>query len=257
MPNSAKEKKQTVTTTETAFAIIELLKEANGARITEAANELGLVKSTLHRHLTTLEKLNYVVKEGDTYYPSLQFLNIGTYAQRRRKGFDLIEPKVQELANETEERAHFIIEEHGMGVYVYREVGKHAIRTDRGIGTQIPLHATASGKVILAHLPEERVREIADLVGLNSQTSNTITSLGSLLDEFQTIREKDIAFNHSENIEGERAVASPIRDEHGQIIGALNVVGPAHRLKGKWFKEQIPDLLRGAANELELNIAHS
>lgn len=254
---STNKDRRTVKTTETTFAILELLKKMDGARVAEVANRLEVADSTAHRHLATLEQLEYVVKEGDLYQPSLQFLELGAYVQKRKEAYVMAEPMVEELAEETEERAHFITEEHGQGVYVHRKRGKHAVRTDPGVGKTIPLHATASGKAILAYMPEIWVQQIIESKGLPAISPKTITSCEELFKQLETIQEQEVAFNKGEYVEGERAVAAPIRGADNRVIGALNVVGPSHRMKGSWFEQEIPDLLRGSANELELNIAYS
>lgn len=169
----------------------------------------------------------------------------------------MAEPMVKELADKTDERVHFIAEEHDQGVYVHRKRGKHAVRTDAGVGKRLPLHATACGKVILAYLPETRVQQIIESEGLPALASNTITTSKELFEELERIRNRKIAFNRDEYVQGERAVAAPVRSDDGRIIGAFNVIGPTHRMKGDWFEKEIPDLLLGSANELELNIAHS
>jgi DNA-binding IclR family transcriptional regulator len=249
--------RDTVKTTETAFGILEYLLEADGARITELADDLGLAKSTAHRHLQTLYKREYVVREGDAYYVSLRFLEYGEQARNRKPEYSLVKKNVREIAEQTEERVQFIVEEHGRGVYVYRGAGEHAVQTDPGIGKRIPLHSTAAGKAIMAHLPEDRVHEIIDQHGLTNVTDKTISDPSVLFEDLTTIRDRGYAINDQENVKGLRAIGVPIRERDGGVIGAISVSGPTNRIKGDRFSEEIPDLLLGSANELELNIAYS
>lgn len=246
-----------VKTTQTAFELLEHLQDNDGGQVSDIAKEMGLAKSTVHRHLSTLYEMGYVIKEGDIYHVGLRFLNLGEYARTRRDEYIMAKPKVEELAEETEERAQFIVEEHGYGIYVYRARGRHAVKTDPGIGKRIPLHAVAAGKAILAHLPEEKVSRIIEQRGLPSLTSNTITDREMLLNELETIRKRGYSFNNQENLEGLKAVGVPIQGANGEIIGSLSVSGPTHRMKGDRFESKLPDRLLGIANELELNIAHA
>lgn len=245
-----------VKTTQTAFAIVERLQELDGSGISELASEMGLAKSTIHRHLNTLQELGYVVREGDTFYVGLGFLNLGEYARTRKQEYVMAEPKVKEIARETEERAQFIVEEHGHGVYVYRARGSHAVRTDPGIGKHIPLHAVAAGKAILANLREQEVQRILNQRGLSQINEHTITNREALFEELKAIRKRGYSFNNQENIEGLRAVGVPVRGGDESVLGALSVSGPIHRMKGEWFESELPDLLLGTANELELNIKY-
>ncbi|WP_254546761.1 IclR family transcriptional regulator [Halomarina pelagica] len=245
-----------VKSTETVFDIIESLKELDGARVTELADHLGLAKSTVYSQLFTLRKRGYVVKEGDRYHLSLEFAHVGEYTRTRRPSYELAGRKVAKLAEETGERSQFIVEEHGRGIYVHRETGANAVRTDSAIGGHVPLHATASGKAILAHLPDERVDGIIEYRGLPRQTDHTITDEATLREELRAIRERGYAFNQEENTERLHAVGVPVRLPDDRVLGAISVSGPTYRMKGERLEEEVLDLLLGTANELELNIAY-
>lgn len=246
-----------VKSAETLFDIVEFVQREGGATVTATADDLGYAKSTVHRHLVTLRDRGYAVKEGETYHVGLRFLDLGEHARNRQRASQLARQKVEELATETEERAQFIVEEHGDAVYIHRAHGEHAVRTAPGIGKRIPLHATAAGKAILASMPESELFRNIELIQFERLTDGTITTEEQLLEELEAVRERGYAFNMQENIDGLRAVGVPIHTPDDGVVGALSVSGPTHRLKGDWFEQGLPDLLLGAANELELNIAHS
>ncbi|WP_411965900.1 IclR family transcriptional regulator [Haloferax sp. YSMS24] len=240
------------------FDIIETIQTLGGARLSEIADELDIAKSTAHRHVATLLHREYLTREGDEFQLSLKFLDLGEYSRACHDEYHLVEPKVDELAAQTEERVQFLVEEHGYGVYVFRSRGSRAVRTDPGIGKRVPLHTTAAGKAILANYPEERVREIVELRGLDAVTDHTITQTDALYEELESIRERGYAVNNEENVDRLRAVGVPIRKQPGnRVLGALSVSGPTHRMKSEWFNEELPELLLGVANEIELNIAHA
>jgi DNA-binding IclR family transcriptional regulator len=246
-----------VRTTRTMFKIIEYIKGRDGTTITEIATELGYAKSTVHRHLATLTELGYAVEESDGFHVGLRFLELGQDAKTRRKGAKLAKDKVEEIANQTGERAQFLVEEHGKAVYIYRSFGEHAVRTDPGIGSRIPLHATAAGKAILADMEEAHRFEIIEQADFTPITQSTITEREQLCNELETIRERGYSFNRQENLDGLHAVGVAVTGPEDDVIGALSVSGPTHRLTVERFEEELPTLLLGAANELELNIAHS
>lgn len=253
----SKRQRSEVKTTGTVFDVLEALRELDGARLTTIADELDLAPSTAYRHLSTLAEREYVVKEDDEYYLSMRFLRFGRYVRERKEIYRLAEPKIEELAAETDERVEFMVEEYGRSVFVHRETGVNAVQTDSGIGKYHPLHATAAGKALLSGFSTERVREICDERGLESFTENTITDEDALFEELETIRERGVSYNHQEYINGLHAVGVPVHDPRDEVIGAISVSGPTHRLKGQWFEEEIPDMLLGTANELELKISYS
>lgn len=242
---------------QTLFDIVEYVHRAEGASLSAAANDLDYAKSTIHRHLSTLEHCGYVVRDGDTYRIGLRFLELGEQARNRHRAYQLAREKVDELAAETDERAQFIDEEHGDAVYIHRALGDHAVRTDPGLGRRIPLHATSAGKALLAFMDDEEVDRIFDQTTFDDLTNHTITDPTELHDELDSIRERGYAFNREENLAGLHAVGVPVRGPDGSVVGALSVSGPSHRLTGEWFEEELPTLLLGAANELELNVLHS
>ena len=246
----------TVSSAETLFDIVEYVADAEGETVSEISENLDYAKSTVHRHLTTLERCGYVVRDGG-YYVGLRFLELGQQARNRHRAYQLARDKVDELATETDERAQFIVEEHGEAVYIHRTFGQHAVRTDPGIGKRIPLHATSAGKAILASMDDERRSRIIEQTAFDAITGETITDPDELHEELARVSERGYAFNRQENIDGLHAVGVPVTGPDGVIIGALSVSGPSHRLTGDWFENELPTLLLGAANELELNIAYA
>lgn len=244
-------------TTETSLEVVDALYELGGGRIDEIANHLDAAPSTIHRHLTTLRAHDYVTKTGDVYQLGLRFLTIGGYIQHNERGYQLAKDKVQQLALTTGERVQFITEEHGQRVYIHASVGEDAVQTDAHIGKRGPLHCSAAGKAILAALPRTRVEEIIDKRGLSRVTPNTITDRDALFEELQEIANRGVAFNKQESVMGLNAAGTAVKRPDGQVLGAISISGPAQRFKGDKLGEEIPNLLLGATNEIELNLKYS
>jgi len=246
-----------VSTTLLSFDIVEYVREQNGATITDVANDMDLVKSTAHRHLSTLESAGWLVREGTTFYLSIRFLALGKQAQNRKPEYEIVEPRVSHVAAETGERSQFIIEENGYGVYVHTALGEHAVRTDSGEGRRVPLNTISAGKAILSQMPESRVVEMIDSNRFAKTTKNTITDKEEMLEEIKEIRELGYAINEEESTEGLRAVSVPVTTPNRDVIGALGVSGPARRMNPERTKNDIVDLLLGVVNELELDIRYA
>lgn len=246
----------TVKAIDTMFDIVEYLREEDGATLSTAATDLPYAKSTIHRHLQTLETHGYIVQEGG-YYVGLRFLELGEQARNRHRAYQLAKEKVDELAAETDERAQFIVEEHAEAVYIHRAHGEHAVRTDPGIGNRIPLHATSAGKAILAAMSPDEVSRVVERTSFDDITDETITDADDLHSELEQIRERGYAFNRQENLQGLHAVGVAVTGPDGDVLGALSVSGPSHRLTGEFFEDGLPSLLLGTANELELNTAYA
>lgn len=242
-------------TIETSISIIMALRELNGGRITELADHLGLPKSTVYRHLTTLHDHGFVTKKGDSYRLGLRFLDIGEYTRYCVEGFRKAKPFVQQIAEETGERCQFVIEENGRGIYVHVAAGEaEEARTDLRVGKQMFLHSTASGKCILAHLPDERIDEIIDRWGLPRQTPHTVTSKDDLLESLSRVRKQGFAFNRGGNVDGLRAVGAPVLKPTGQPLGAISISGPSYRMQNEYFNQDLPELLRASVEEFEAEL---
>ncbi len=250
-----KELKSVAKTTETSLRVVDALRETDGMTIDDLSEHLGLAPSTVHRHLATLKKHGYVVRDGDVYALGLQFLTIGGQIQRRVTAYPMIKEKVDALADETGERAQFIVEENGQRVYLYTEVGQSAVQTGAHVGKRGAIHTSAAGKAILAAYDRDRVEAIVDARGLDADR-DAIATREELFEELDRIRDRGYAFNRQETTAGVHAVGAPVT-AGGEVIGALSVSGPANRITGDRFTESLPERILGAVNELELHIEHS
>lgn len=247
----------TVASVTRTIEILRVLRDTGGGRITELAKALELPKSSVHRHLKTLEKGGFVIKRGNNYYLGLRFLYYGNAARERWDPEGIIRKSVRYVAEETTERAQFMVWEHDTVVYLYRELGERAVQTDTSVGKSMPVHATSGGKAILACLPEAKCSAFLDDAKLEAYTDNTITNEEALLDELQEIRREEIALNREEYIDGLYAVSVPVQIPGGEVIGSIGVSGPTHRLKRQVLENGLPDLLLGIANEIELKYGHN
>lgn len=240
-----------------AFDIVETMDALGGAGVTELARAVDLPKSTVHNHLRTLERAGYVVQEDGEYRIGLKFLRLGERARRHHEPYRIASGQVDKLAEKTGEIAGLMIEEHGEGVFVYRRRGSEAAHIDTAIGDRVPLHCTALGKAILAFLPAERRERIVDRHGLPKLTENTITDREELFDELETIRERRVAFDEAERLDGLRCVAAPILSGSDAVLGSISVAGPTHRMHEDRFRRELPETVLGIANVIELNIQYS
>lgn len=254
MPRPARNPLQSVATT---FEILNALKELDGAGVTELSQHLDVPKSTVHNYLSTLEQEGYVVKDDAEYRVGLRFLELGAYARHVQQLFEIAKPEVDRLADETGELANLLVEEHGRGSYLYRAYGDQAVRVKAHVGTRVPLHTTALGKAILAFLPPEEVDEIVEQHGLDAPTDRSISTRGELDDALSAVRDRGVAFDDEERIDGLRCVAAPIRDDGDEVIGAISVSGPTNRLRGDRFREEMAQKVLEVANVIELNVTYS
>lgn len=245
-----------VKTAARTFDLVEFLKDADGASLTEISEALDLPKSSVHNYLKTLENRGYIVENDGTYEVGLRFLDLGAYARTRLPLHPIAEPEIKTVAEETGELANLLVEQDCRGMFIYRKKGENAVKTDSYNGQQIHLQTTAVGKAILATLPEARVERILDRHGLPSKTENTITDREELYDELATIRSEGFAYDCEERNKGLKCVATPIfYDDH--VVGAVSITGPASRMSETRIEEELKQPLRNAKNIIELDLSLS
>ncbi|MFA9517883.1 IclR family transcriptional regulator [Halopenitus sp. H-Gu1] len=242
-----------VKTTNTVFDIVEILDERGGAGVTELADELNMAPSTVHKHLMTLVSNGYIVKEGYEYKIALKFLSIGMNAKRTKRIVEIVRPFLKQVAQESGELAWFVEEEHGYAVFLDKAMGEYAVQPYSQLGGREHLHHSASGKAILAFLPEDKIEKVIELRGLKKLTENTVTDAEQLRSELARIRDRGYAFNRGETVENHRAVASPILHNR-DVMGSIVISGPEKRMTGDYFENDLPNLISGTTNAIELEL---
>jgi DNA-binding IclR family transcriptional regulator len=248
---------KTIATIEKAFGVVEELARMDGGRATDLADRLEMPISTVYDHLTTLERLEYVVEREDGYHPSMRFLKLGAERRSKLRLYESAASEVEGLADETGELASLMIEEHDRGVVLSLEEGERAIDPHNYAGIRMPLHTTALGKAILAHLPAERRASILDRYGDRKLTERTITDRETLETQLERVAERGYAVDRGELIAGVLCVATPIVDTDDRVHGSICVCGPISRLREEDAFERIKDAVLQAGNVIEVNLGYS
>ena len=234
--------------------IIEALKERTSAGVTELADALEMPKSTVHVHLSTLKERGYVVQdESHEYQLSLRFLDMGTTIRQTQDMYDEVIPKLKQLAEETEEKAWWTVEEKGKAVFIAKAVGSRAIRTNAYIGQHIELYRLAAGKSILANLPDDRKNAIIDGYEFPLADGNSREDLERELAE---IRETGVAYATERFLQSVSGVGVPLKDNAGNVYGAISVSGPTNRLDSDRVENELTDLVRGISGELRVSLSY-
>ncbi|WP_135536181.1 IclR family transcriptional regulator [Halostella pelagica] len=250
-------KNRPVTTTETSLEILEIVKRNDGVTLSDLNRELDVARSTIHRHLLTLEDNDLLVREDGGYGLGLRFLDFGMRSRERIEFYDIARDQVDRLAEDTGEKVWLVAKEGDYSVHLYKAHGANPLETSARVGQYRHLHQLAAGKAILAHLPDDELEGIIERQGLPEKTENTVVDMDDLSEELNTIRERGCAFNLGESIAGLNAVGAPLRTEDGYPIGALSISGPANRVKGDLLREQLLDKLLAAIDEIQIHLRYS
>lgn len=247
------EKPYPLRTTHTSFEVIETIEEHGGVGVTELADLLNISKSAAHKHLTTLHRLGYLSRRGDEFDLGLGFFRLGMVTRRRTPLFEAAERVVDDLAVETGETVSVMTTDGDYGVYIYHSTGDRTETVDIEDGERVPLHSTASGKAILAYLPDETIDEVIWQFDRNQKTSHTRTDRDALEHELESIRQEGVAFEQDERVEGWQSVAAPVL-RGDDPVGSIGLVAPAVAMTVD-SREAFAALLREAADEVQDRLA--
>lgn len=255
----------TVDTTEQSLTILDIVSRRGGARLRDIVEELDVVKSTAHKHLTTLQENGFLVKRGDIYHVGLKFLNYGEHARSRWPGYPHIEEAIRSLTERTEEECDFVAPDRGRIITIaesYHKWAKFGDSTAEGpskeyrarTGSYYHMHATASGLAVLSTYPESRVEDIIDRWGLPARTEHTITSRDELYAELERIQDRGYAVDDQGYTDGMRSIGMAVHGPDESVLGALSVSGPTYRVDGMVLEQEVPNALRDVVAELEENL---
>lgn len=217
--------------------------------LAELAQHLGQNKATLFRVLHTLEAFGYLAKDAATgrYGPGMRLNALGAAATRHESLRWQALPPLQDLAQATGETVHVGILHDGVVVTVQVVEGTHAVRMHSTIGKRGPAHASALGKVLLAHLPDAEVEAILARHGMPRFTPNTIVTPAALREALHRIRQDGYAPDEEEIEPGLRCLAAPIADRFGRPSAALAISAPASRMTPEAVAALLPQVKATAA----------
>lgn len=219
-----------------ALSILEILARRGDAGVTEIGKELGVHKSTAFRLLAVLESRGFVEQSEDRGSYRLGF-GIVRLAGSITAQLDLSRQgraACERLAADLDDTVNIAILDRQRAVNISQSRGAAAIASHNWIGQQTPLHATSSGKILLAFGPAG-VRASVLAGRLDRFTDATITDPVALSGELDRIRSAGWACTAEEYEIGLNAVAAPVRGADGSVVAALSISGPAYRLAAESF----------------------
>jgi DNA-binding IclR family transcriptional regulator len=223
--------------------------------VSELSDRLGLAKGTVHGLLRTLHDHGLVEQDADSdkYQLGPQLLQLSN------RYLDLNELRARSLAwsellaTRAGEAVRIGVP-HGNGVLVVH----HVFRPDTSlqileVGAVLPMHATALGKVVLAHLAEPERNDVLD-AGLPKLTGRTISTLPALERELDAVRKRGYAVEREEAVLGEVGIAAPIFGRNGAVVGGIGVAGPSERLNGRARETKVATVVGEAARSISRDL---
>lgn len=215
------------------------------------AQRLDLPKTSLMRLLATLAASGFVIKA-----PGEQGFLPGPRAARLAVSI-LTAPHfsraaraiLSRLVEATGESCNLTTLEGDSMRYLERVETHHLLRLSMEVGAHVPLHCTATGKLMLSLMDEAAQHATLDRIALTSHTPRTLTQRGALEHDLALIRQQHIGIDREEFVLGMVAVAVPVLDDKGRMIAAIASHGPTARVSLPFLLDQIPRM-REAADDM-------
>lgn len=233
-----------------ALHVLELLASWGSGGVSELASAIGVHKSTAFRLLGALEARELVeqTSERGKYRLAFGLVRLARRVNVQLELTDEARPVADKLAADLGESVNLAVLREHYAVNVVQSRGQASVVSHNWTGQLTPLHATSSGKVLLAHLdPSERAVLIGR--GLDTFTTHTRVDPAALEEELSGVVQRGCATTFGELEIGLNAVAVPVRGEDGGVVAALSVSGPAYRLSQERIDE-VMDRVQQAGSEL-------
>ena len=215
--------------------ILELLaKHPDGLALRDVSAQLEAPKSSLLPLLRALTARSYLAQgRAGEYRLGPAALELGAAAPPQRELAELARPAVVELMRRTGETVFVAVlsSDRTAVVYIDKVESDHIIRYAGGVGDRRPLHATSSGKAILAFLSPDEREEILRGLSLARHTERTVTSVATLRASLDEIRRAGVCVTVDEMVAGASGIAAPVFDRYGRVAGACAIGGPTDRVK--------------------------
>ncbi len=261
--NDNKEKEfKSVQSVERALKILEEMANAGEPiSISELASKVGLKVSTVHRLLATLLYRGYVEQEAETskYRLGLKLLEVGNASKYYYDVRTIARPYLEALVEECNETTNLAVLDETEVVYIDQVESKRMIIVNMlaQVGNRAPVHCTATGKCLLAYLPQSKLEEVLGKIKLEKYTNETIVDIYYLNKELEKIIKEGYAFDWGEMEEHVHCVAAPIFNHTGEVIASISISGPSNRMTSYYIKNELAELVKDTALKISSSMGFS
>lgn len=245
-------KRATGSAGERLLRVLRAVVDADDAvALPEITDMVDLPKPTVHRLLTLLEDEGFLARDADArrYLPGPALYRMTHGVLRSRAQQARRHAILEQVSGLAEEACNLVILDGNCITYIDRVDASWPLSIHLAVGSRLPLHCTATGKLLLSLQPK-RVRDrLLDSMSLEALTPHTITGRAALEKELERIRREQLGTDVQEFIEGMTALAVPIPTPSGAPVSAISLHAPIFRTSLDKLHGYVPHL-RDAAREL-------
>lgn len=220
--------------------------------VSEIARRIGTTRSTAFRLVYTLEHLGFLTRVGDSkrYRIGSRVLELGYRYLSTLDIVELAKPVLEALRDSTNTSTHLIIRDGSEIVYVDRCNSRMMFSSNVGVGTRLPAHATAPGRLLLSRLPTTEVVSLYDGIELEAHTEQTPATIGALISRIEKDRQEPSIVSWGFFDPKVSSIAAPVCDRTGNAVAAVSVSCPMGTYDRDEFDGRIRELVEAAAGEI-------
>ena len=233
----------------------ELASSRQPLTLSELAARVGASRSSVFNILTTLQQHGIVAKEArhKTYQLGVAIFELGSAYLGQVSLVPAFNTVAQRIVQACQETVKLAVLDGRDIVYLGKQEGLYSVRLVARIGSRVPAHGTAVGKILLAQLDDAELESLYLEYDFPARTQHTIRSFELLLEQLKEARRLGYAFDREEAAIGLTCVAAPIRDHSRSVVAAMSIGVPHDRLtKGRL--EELRELLVNGAQELSVTL---
>jgi len=255
MPNE-----YTVPAVQRAVEVLELLAGSHtGISLADLSRQTGFPKSSLFRILLTLEKSSIVQldRTRNIFTLGMKLIDWGNRALEKIDLKTVTHPHLMRMAHETRESYYVAILDDNEVIIVDRADTPEIWRMVARLGQRSPVHATASGQVLMAEAPDETLHAAIQRTGLKRFTPQTITSVARLKNRLKEVRKDGYVINDAEYKPDLCVIAAPLRDHYGKVVAALMTALQSERARrNKALVVSIVEILKREASVISKELGY-
>lgn len=241
-----------VKSVDNALRLLVLLGERQQLTLGEAAEHLGVAKSTAHRLLAELLYRGFAAQDGHRVYRRGPRLAATAPPDTSRSLTTVARPYLHELRRRVNETVHVMVLEGNSVRFIDGVEDEHALRVGLRTGVLLPAHCTSGGKALLAELPPAVLHSFYPR-NLPSAPGDAIRDLPSLKRHLASVRRRGYATNVNESKRGMSAVGVCVRTSAGEAIAACAFSVPSARCTPARLRE-LADVLRHATTQMSRDL---
>jgi DNA-binding IclR family transcriptional regulator len=222
-----------VQSVERALSILSCFSDSEPQlRVADLSRRLGLAQSTVSRMIATMESLGFVERDpvSGLVGPGLQLITLAGVALNQMDVQRQAQSELSAVAVDLGLAANLAILRNDRIFYLSTAEGPKAHKMFTMIGKNNPVHCTAMGKVLVAHLPDDQREQLLRRITYPSFTPNTVTSAAQMQAEVNRIVEQGYGMEREELAFGRACIAAPIRAASGEVVASASISGPLSAL---------------------------